>query len=583
MKVRAISTSKTFTSLFLSVALVLASTLIYIPQKSIALSGADFKPGLIIDDDKFYNSNSMSTSLIQEFLNSKVPVCDTNGTKPYGGTTRAAYSASRGYPSPYTCLKDYTQNIPSVTNGGSDLCKNSITGGTKSAAQIIKDVSVACGINPQVLLVMLQKEMSLITDDWPWTSQYDKAMGYACPDSGPNNSANCDSAFFGFFNQVYNAAKAFRRYEANPNSYNYRAGRNNFILYNPNTACGGTNVFIQNQATASLYIYTPYQPNASALNNLYGTGDSCGAYGNRNFWRLFNDWFGPTTGYACGAKSINTIKTEVVYGKISQNVDHPNFIIYSGTSTNCIEAHGWNTSMTSWKHHIASNKSAIPVPDSEIMYADLNGDGIDEPILVGYRRTGSKMVEFHVWNTNMKSWQLHRASNQPAIDPANSKITFADINGDGRDQAILVGLRKTGSKRVEFHVWNQGMNSWQSHTASNQPAIDPANSTVVFADVNGDGRDEAVLVGLRGTGSKLVEFHVWNQGMNSWQSNSTSNQPAIDPANSKITFADINGDGRDQAILVGLRKTGSNRVEFHVWNQGMNSWQSHTASNQTAL
>jgi hypothetical protein len=51
-------------------------------------------------------------------------------------------------------------------------------------------------------------------------------------------------------------------------------------------------LFIENSATAALYNYTPYQPNQAALNNLYGTGDGCSAYGNRNFWRIFNDWFG---------------------------------------------------------------------------------------------------------------------------------------------------------------------------------------------------------------------------------------------------------------------------------------------------
>jgi hypothetical protein len=53
-------------------------------------------------------------------------------------------------------------------------------------------------------------------------------------------------------------------------------------------------VNIQTQATAGLYNYTPYQPNSAALANLSGTGDSCSAYGNRNFWRYFNDWFGST-------------------------------------------------------------------------------------------------------------------------------------------------------------------------------------------------------------------------------------------------------------------------------------------------
>ena len=53
-------------------------------------------------------------------------------------------------------------------------------------------------------------------------------------------------------------------------------------------------MYIRNQATAALYIYTPYRPNQGALNNLYGTGDSCSSYGNRNFWRMFTDWFGST-------------------------------------------------------------------------------------------------------------------------------------------------------------------------------------------------------------------------------------------------------------------------------------------------
>lgn len=287
---------KAFGILFVITTLLIG---IILNSKAHALSSSQFNPGNLIDDAIFNNYSSMSTQEIQAFLNSKVPDCDTNGQKQYysSGMTRAQWAQASGKPQPpYICLKDYSQTIPAVTNGGSDLCKKSISSGTKSAAQIIKDAAVACEINPQVLIVMLQKEQSLVTDDWPWPSQYDKAMGYACPDSGPNNSANCDSAYFGFFNQVYNAAKAFRRYESNPDSYNYKANRNNYILYNPNTACGGSSVYIENQATANLYIYTPYQPNTAALNNLYGTGDGCSAYGNRNFWRMFNDWFGSTHG-----------------------------------------------------------------------------------------------------------------------------------------------------------------------------------------------------------------------------------------------------------------------------------------------
>ena len=38
-----------------------------------------------------------------------------------------------------------------------------------------------------------------------------------------------------------------------------------------------SDVFIQSKANAALYTYTPYQPNAAALNNMYSTGDGFAA------------------------------------------------------------------------------------------------------------------------------------------------------------------------------------------------------------------------------------------------------------------------------------------------------------------
>jgi hypothetical protein len=270
-------------------ALALFSIAVLVPHNAHALSASEFQAGRIMDDSVFFNSGSMSANDIQAFLNGKVPACDTNGNQPYGSTTRRAYATSKGYPPPYTCLKDYVQST-SVIAGEAGLCSG-FSGGNKSAAQIIQEVSVSCGINPRVLLVLLQKEQSFITDDWPWSIQYQKATGYACPDT-----AACNPAYAGFFKQMYYGARQFKNYSLNESSFRYRAGRDNFIQYHPSTACGGSNIFLQNQATAGLYNYTPYQPNGAALNNLYGTGDGCSAYGNRNFWRMYNDWFGPTLG-----------------------------------------------------------------------------------------------------------------------------------------------------------------------------------------------------------------------------------------------------------------------------------------------
>jgi len=249
----------------------MALAFVFVTNKASAVTGADWRAGSIIDDGIFYNNNDMSVTDIQNFLNSKV-TCDTWGSKPseWGGGTRAQYGASKGYPAPYTCLKDYSQD-------------------GKSAAQIIKDAANTYQISTRALIVLLQKEQALVTDEWPWAIQYRSATGYGCPDTAP-----CDAEYYGFKNQVMKAAYQFRRYASYPSEYRYKPYQNNTIQFNPNAGCGSTNVYIENLATAGLYNYTPYQPNQSALNNLYGSGNSCGAYGNRNFWRLFNDWFNST-------------------------------------------------------------------------------------------------------------------------------------------------------------------------------------------------------------------------------------------------------------------------------------------------
>jgi hypothetical protein len=302
----------------------------FVPFNQKVEAAASWEAGRIIDDAVFYDGDSMSVSQIQAFLNAKVPTCDTNGaqSKSYNynsstgrvgdsrdawvTTTRATYGirleawykkqglSPRGSKTPFTCLKDFKQTT--VNKAADGLCDGHTAGSNKSAARIIYEVARSCDVSPKILLVLLQKEQSLVTDDWPWDIQYDKAAGFFCPD----NTAKpgwCDPAYAGFFRQVYGAARQFKLYRAYPTNYNHIPGVVNSIRYNPNPSCGSSNVLIRNQATAGLYNYTPYQPNAGSRahklsgGRFYSTSHpDCGAYGNLNFWVLFRDWFGSPIG-----------------------------------------------------------------------------------------------------------------------------------------------------------------------------------------------------------------------------------------------------------------------------------------------
>ena len=271
----------------------LAGTVLFLSVPANAIDMKNFDPSNIIDDAVFYHSDSMSTDQVQTFLNNKVPSCDTQGSQPYlnTGKTVKEYWTPRGEPAPYVCLKDYNQKTPSISGNESGICSYTPGYNKRTAAQIIGDVARACGISPKVLLVLLQKEQSLVTDNSPLKSQYASATGMGCPDFSA-----CDPQYDGFFNQVYGAARQYKLYRANPNNYNYVAGQSSYIQYNPKASCGGSWVTIKTQATAGLYNYTPYQPNNATKKVSIGiiADRNCGAYGNKNFWWLFTDWFGST-------------------------------------------------------------------------------------------------------------------------------------------------------------------------------------------------------------------------------------------------------------------------------------------------
>ncbi|MEM6997330.1 MAG: VCBS repeat-containing protein [Patescibacteria group bacterium] len=401
------------------------------------LNGADFPHGRIIDDEIFTDSSTMTVAEIQEFFESKVSggACDRN---------RPTYNDD--FPPPYTCLFEFQQNpVTNENNYGQfepDGTPSSVPGGI-SAAEIVWQAAQDHDINPQVLIVLLQKEQGLVTDNWPWTRQYSRATGYLCPDTAP-----CDPAQADFYKQVDGAANLFRFYLDNLDIYWYGIGQNN-IYYHPDLArCGTKSINIENAATVALYLYTPYTPNQAALDNLYGTGDSCSAYGNRNFWRYFNDWFGSTS-------------------------------IENG---NLLTIDSYDDLDTSW---------------TKTLRLDARGNGDDELLLYGVGDNGrgnaklydvagdgslSLLTEHTTWRSNWDS------------------IIPIDIDGDGSSELLFYGVGSNGRGNGEFYDLDGdgSMSHIKSHTTwrSNWDSIIPI-------DIDGDGSSELLFYrkgATKGTG-----------------------------------------------------------------------------------
>ena len=167
------------------------------------------------------------------------------------------------------------EEIKAFVNSQEGALKNySVTaddGKTVSAAEVIYDRAVTNKVNPKFLLVLIQKEQSLLTDTAPKQSQYDWAAGYGCPDTG-----GCNPRWQGFYKQINSAALQFRSYMDEPRLYKYQAGAT-YTFTNTNKADAA--VTPANQATAALYNYTPHVYNGNYISG------GCGIIISRGFSR----------------------------------------------------------------------------------------------------------------------------------------------------------------------------------------------------------------------------------------------------------------------------------------------------------
>lgn len=183
--------------------------------------GLNFDPNDVISDAIFFKSDDMTPSEIQSFLERK-------------------------------------------RSGLANYSTYDTDGETRFASEIIWRAATTNGINPKVLLILLQKEQSLIENPSPSQYNYDWATGFAICDSCSPNDPQL-AAYKGFGTQVQKAASRKKYYTQNPGEFQFRPDESKYV--------DGLLVTPANLATAALYNYTPHLK------------------GNFSFWKLWMRYF----------------------------------------------------------------------------------------------------------------------------------------------------------------------------------------------------------------------------------------------------------------------------------------------------
>ncbi len=152
--------------------------------------------------------------------------------------------------------------------------RETVNGDSLSAAELIHRVAEQTKVSVKFLLAMVEREQGLLRKSVAAAKQSDLdwATGYSC------FGGRCNDKYRGFFNQIESTAITQNIYFDRAGSFTFQAGK-------PTKTKDGFVVTPENQATANLYIYTPYvghSPELGVTNNIGG---------NRLFFSLWQRYF----------------------------------------------------------------------------------------------------------------------------------------------------------------------------------------------------------------------------------------------------------------------------------------------------
>ncbi|MBC6410317.1 MAG: VCBS repeat-containing protein, partial [Ekhidna sp.] len=193
--------------------------------------------------------------------------------------------------------------------------------------------------------------------------------------------------------------------------------------------------------------------------------------------------------------------------------------------------------------------SFVDVVFSSIAFADVDKDGHQDVLITGQNNSDSGNRAASLYLNDGSGGFTLKATPFPGV--SSGSIAFADVNRDGNEDVLITGWIFASGERISSLYLNDGSGVFTEKAET--PFTGVRDGSIAFADVDGDGDQDVLITG--NTGPKRIANLYLNDGSGGFTLKTT---PFSGVNNSSIAFADVDGDDDPDVLITG--DTGSGRI-----------------------
>lgn len=208
-----------------------------------------------------------------------------------------------------------------------------------------------------------------------------------------------------------------------------------------------------------------------------------------------------------------------------------------------------------------TNTPFVGVRGGSAAFSDVNSDGSNDILITGENDIGLRLTRLFI---NNGSGGFTESTSSQFDGIRFGSISFADVNGDNKDDLLITGEKEYfGFQRIAKLYINDGTGHFTE--ATNTPFSGVRDGAVAFADINGDNKKDVVITGMNNSEQRIAKLYT-NDGLGHFTE--MTNTPFDGVRESSVAFADVNNDNKNDLLITGMNNLGERIAKLYT-NDGL--------------